>query len=64
MKSGELFDKRKFPQLTGDAEKDIESLRRWAFEITDAFEQEIIKLSDKLSELSEKQTQSETAETA
>lgn len=62
MKSGELFDKRKFPQLTGDAEKDVESLRRWAFEITDAFEQEIIRLSDKLSELSAKL--SDTAETA
>ena len=62
MKSGELFDKRRFPQLTGDAEKDVESLRRWAFEFADSIEQEIIKLSDKLSELSAKL--SDTAETA
>ncbi len=61
MKSGELFDKRKFPQLTGDEKKDIESLRRWAFEITDSFEQEIIRLSEKLSELLDKP--SDTAET-
>ncbi len=59
MKSGELFDKRNFPHLTGDCEKDVENLRRWAFEFADSLEQEIIKLSDKLSE---KQSQSETAE--
>ena len=43
MKSGELFDKRRFPKPTKDAFRDIENLRQWMFEFADKVEQHFIK---------------------